>query len=157
MIKTCKKCLIPKEATTEFFYSHHGTKDKLENVCKACKLTIAKVAHDTNEYREKHRVYWKEWRKKNHKKRLKQEQDRDRERLYGVTPLRFQELAKNQNNSCAICLEPFEKSPHVDHNHITKKARGLLCHFCNTLLGYAKEDTNILARAVSYLEKHKED
>ena len=32
--------------------------------------------------------------------------------------------------------------------------RGLLCASCNMLIGYAKEDTDVLSAATLYLEKH---
>ena len=39
----------------------------------------------------------------------------------------------------------------VDHNHTTGKVRGLLCSNCNTLLGKAKDNVNILQAAIDYL------
>ena len=44
----------------------------------------------------------------------------------------------------------------VDHNHATGKVRKLLCHDCNTMIGKAKEDIQILESAINYLKKHKE-
>ena len=40
----------------------------------------------------------------------------------------------------------------VDHNHTTGKIRGLLCHKCNSMLGYIKESPLTLQRAVAYLQ-----
>lgn len=39
----------------------------------------------------------------------------------------------------------------VDHCHDKKKVRGMLCNNCNTGLGYFKDDTTRLQRAIDYL------
>jgi len=41
----------------------------------------------------------------------------------------------------------------IDHDHQTGKVRGLLCGFCNALIGYAKDDISILKSAIKYLTK----
>ena len=40
----------------------------------------------------------------------------------------------------------------VDHDHSTGKVRGLLCQTCNRMIGLARDSSEILRRAVSYLE-----
>jgi hypothetical protein len=42
----------------------------------------------------------------------------------------------------------------VDHNHKTNAVRELLCHACNVLIGYARENPQILRAACEYLERH---
>ena len=44
-------------------------------------------------------------------------------------------------------------NPHVDHDHITGKIRGLLCVNCNTILGRAKDSVFILEAGKRYLGK----
>lgn len=44
----------------------------------------------------------------------------------------------------------------IDHNHETGKIRQLLCLNCNTLLGHASDDIEILTKAIIYLNKHRE-
>lgn len=66
-------------------------------------------------------------------------------------------LLEQQNYSCAICCELAEESKQrlsVDHNHETNKIRGLLCTYCNVGLGYFRDNPQLLARAIEYLEKH---
>jgi hypothetical protein len=60
-------------------------------------------------------------------------------------------MVLESNNSCSICNETFIKTPHVDHDHITGKIRGLLCHNCNAVLGNAKDNPQILINAAEYL------
>ena len=42
-----------------------------------------------------------------------------------------------------------------DHDHSTGKLRGKLCNHCNSLIGYAREDEEVLCRAINYLRKWK--
>lgn len=67
-------------------------------------------------------------------------------------------LLKEQNNKCIICNLKFNKKNYrtkfnVDHNHKTGVIRGLLCNNCNFLLGQAKDDIDILNKAIRYLER----
>lgn len=78
---------------------------------------------------------------------------------YGITIEIYDEMLKSQDNKCAICktTSPSRaKSGHfmVDHDHNTGVTRGLLCHTCNQILGFCKEDTEILDSAKVYLTKH---
>jgi len=80
-------------------------------------------------------------------------------RKYGLTPDDFDRMLKEQDGKCVIC-KTFTSGPlaistlQVDHDHNTKKVRGLLCMLCNTIIGKAKEDPEILLSAVMYLIKH---
>jgi hypothetical protein len=69
---------------------------------------------------------------------------------YGLSPEKYDQMVDDQNNSCAICRTNNIKL-FVDHNHSTGTVRGLLCHHCNSMLGYAKEDPTIMVRGVQYL------
>jgi hypothetical protein len=70
---------------------------------------------------------------------------------YGLTFEEFSALLGEQQGRCAICRDEFEGEPMVDHDHKTRKVRGLLCHHCNTGLGLFKEDKRRLWRAADYL------
>jgi len=62
------------------------------------------------------------------------------------------------NPKCAICFtheSDLNAKLVVDHNHATKKVRKLLCVSCNVLLGQCKENKEILARSIQYLEEFK--
>lgn len=74
---------------------------------------------------------------------------------YNLTVEQFQQMQADQDGKCAICITPITGSAvRVDHCHKTGKTRDLLCHNCNTLLGHAKDDVNILKNAIEYLKKH---
>lgn len=75
---------------------------------------------------------------------------------YGITEAAYLALLDAQQSRCALCLLAFDKTakattPHVDHDHVTGKVRGLLCHHCNVLLGHAKDSADLLTSAIRYL------
>ena len=72
---------------------------------------------------------------------------------YGVTKEEFDNKLKEQNNCCDVCKRVLVV-PCQDHDHKTKNNRGILCKKCNSLLGYAEENLEILANAIKYLQKH---
>jgi hypothetical protein len=74
--------------------------------------------------------------------------------LYGLSEEQFESMKVDQNNRCAICFDVFIKTPCVDHDHSTKKNRGLLCRFCNLVLGNAHDRILVLEQAIEYLKKH---
>jgi hypothetical protein len=73
--------------------------------------------------------------------------------LYGISLTEIDELYRVQKGRCAICGEPFKKTPEVDHDHGNKQIRGLLCHRCNWGIGIFHEDIDMLDKAVRYLLK----
>lgn len=50
---------------------------------------------------------------------------------------------------------PSKMGWHTDHDHKTKKVRGILCHACNSGLGLVKEDVTRLLALAQYLVFHK--
>jgi hypothetical protein len=73
---------------------------------------------------------------------------------YGLTLQTFNNLFAQQNYQCAGCKtrEPGDRGWVVDHDHKTKKVRGILCHHCNTILGHAKDRQETLIFLVTYLQ-----
>lgn len=73
---------------------------------------------------------------------------------YGLSEEEYLGLFVAQNNKCAICNKSFEDTKaFVDHDHITKKVRGLLCTKCNSILGMAGDSIDILNKAIRYLSE----
>lgn len=92
------------------------------------------------------------------------ERARNLKRYYGITPERYNELLKEQNNACAICRKEETaidgksgtiKRLSIDHCHTSNNIRGLLCGRCNTTLGKLEDNVNLLQAMINYLNKHK--
>jgi len=67
-------------------------------------------------------------------------------------------LQVRAKGKCEICKTPFadlKKAPAIDHDHETKKVRGLLCQECNLGLGKFCDDPVRVKRALEYLVQHK--
>jgi hypothetical protein len=71
-------------------------------------------------------------------------------RRYGITAEHFDRMLEEQGGLCAICQEA--PAGHVDHDHKTKRVRGLLCFNCNGALGQFRDRTDLMVKAVAYLE-----
>lgn len=81
---------------------------------------------------------------------------------YGITVERVEEMATAQDGRCAVCgailgaPDPKGKPSKVcvDHDHVTRKVRGLLCDPCNKGLGAFNDSLPALRAAIAYLESH---
>lgn len=75
-------------------------------------------------------------------------------RTYGITPQEYENLLIVQKYKCSICKTALMGGgqTHLDHDHKTKKIRGMLCTNCNRALGHFKDNVNILKEAIEYLE-----
>jgi DNA-directed RNA polymerase subunit RPC12/RpoP len=72
---------------------------------------------------------------------------------YNYSEEQIDAIIKSQNYKCAICGDT--RKLFVDHDHTTKKVRGLLCSKCNSGLGLLQDDSRILQNAIRYLEKFR--
>lgn len=63
-----------------------------------------------------------------------------------------------QDGYCECCGADFAGNVRwcVDHNHVTGKARGLLCYACNTGIGKLGGTIEGLRKGIDYLTKHGE-
>lgn len=76
--------------------------------------------------------------------------DKEAAKRYNITLNEYDKLIK-ENCNCQICGIELQ-NPHIDHDHITGKVRGVLCKKCNTGIGMLQDNVNILKNAISYLE-----
>lgn len=78
---------------------------------------------------------------------------RERRRKYGISQEQTGSLVVAQGGKCAICLGALANF-RVDHCHVSKKVRGLLCHPCNVSLGLIKDNPATADAMAAYLRKH---
>ena len=70
---------------------------------------------------------------------------------YGLSADQYESMLNEQNGYCLIC-EELMHMPFVDHCHNSLDVRGMLCKKCNSIIGYANDDINVLKNAIEYLE-----
>jgi hypothetical protein len=75
---------------------------------------------------------------------------------YGISFEDYKAMLARQNGVCAICNKPPGPTRlSVDHDHVTRAVRQLLCVKCNAGLGCFDDDPDLLRAAIAYLEKHR--
>jgi hypothetical protein len=82
-------------------------------------------------------------------------------RNYGLTPEDYERMKQERNNKCDICGNICDKrrkdglplEPCIDHDHNTKKIRGMLCNRCNQTLGRIEDDPDLLLKMIDYLRR----
>ena len=144
--KRCPRCEQDK------FFSAFG-KDKskktgISSYCLDCAKANRKINYAKNPKREKQKLttYYKANKERARYYSLKA--------LYGLSAELYKEMLAQQNSSCKICKtheNHLKRKLFVDHCHETGKVRGLLCQYCNTMLGNAKDNVLVLQSAINYL------
>jgi hypothetical protein len=93
-----------------------------------------------------------------------------RKSLTGMSDEDVAARIQEQGYQCPICVLPYSaehtRKPSVDHRHSLDEQRHLIkgrgpnrdviCHGCNTMLGYARDNANTLRRAADYIDAHNE-
>lgn len=79
---------------------------------------------------------------------------------YGISTEEYSSKLVSQDSKCPICFREIsgevntkELRAVVDHDHQTGLVRGILCLYCNSLIGYCREDKIVLQAAIEYLKK----
>lgn len=102
-------------------------------------------------------AYFREYQKRYYARTAENKRSSFLKRRYGITLTDYERMAAEQHNQCAICgIEAWALRTgrlHVDHDHATGKARGLLCPKCNVALGVL-EQVELVEKAFSYLKKY---
>jgi hypothetical protein len=60
-------------------------------------------------------------------------------------------IQAREGGACEICGATQEERLNVDHDHTTGRFRGLLCRDCNLGLGRFKDNSDLLRKAIDYL------
>jgi hypothetical protein len=83
---------------------------------------------------------------------------------YGITLEQYNQKVSEQDNKCHICTQTETatlrgkiKRLAVDHCHKTGHVRKLLCDRCNSLLGIANDDLELLQKAINYIKDNHFD
>lgn len=131
-MKTCSTCKIDKPEIE--FYEDRRINGR-RYCCKDCSTAYVKL-----------------WRLDNPENARATQLRRD----YGMPMSDYQKLLVSQGGVCAICKRAgTRRALAVDHNHSTRKIRGLLCGKCNTALGLLQDSPEFLRAAADYIERHE--
>jgi hypothetical protein len=79
------------------------------------------------------------------------------QRAYGLTLEQKRQMLAEQGG-CGICAKPPTDDLvdwDTDHDHVTEKVRGVLCHNCNVGIGNLRDDPVILGAAIAYIMRSK--
>lgn len=112
---------------------------------------VESVRKSVQAHPERRRAYARKWYRAN------RDLQRTRSRMnnlkkYGLSVIEYERLVAAQEGKCAICHRV--RKLHVDHNHVTRQIRGLLCFPCNVTLGYMSESPERLEVAANYLRRY---
>ncbi len=146
--KVCTTCKVDKPII-DFYPTKSKTRDGRLHQCKVCKV------EETNA-----------WRLANPEKFNESRRKRAIVKNYGISLDEYDEMLAKQNGVCAGCsavgTEHLEKQNRVgstrplsvDHDHVTGKVRGLLCHQCNLVVGNSRDNPDVLRRLADYLDEN---
>lgn len=56
---------------------------------------------------------------------------------------------------CEIANPKHKRKFTLDHDHETKRFRGIVCGFCNSAMGMAKDSPSILRLMADWIERHR--
>lgn len=140
-MKNCAACKIDKEIKE--FNKWSLSRDGLNARCRSCTRT-----YNNSYYHDSGKEQRKIWHLEGGKEYKK---DYNLRYYFNITIEQYNEMLSRQQGKCAGCLNEFEVLC-VDHDHKTGKIRGLLCGSCNRALGGLKDDPEILARLIEYLQ-----
>ena len=79
----------------------------------------------------------------------------DLKRRYKITKRVYDAILKGQDFKCAICNKHVDEVGDLvmEHDNSTGVLRSGACQACNKVIGFAREDVEILKNAIKYLEE----
>lgn len=80
--------------------------------------------------------------------------ERNLKHRYGLTTADYQAMYDAQGGQCAIC-KASQETLQIDHCHVSKEPRKLLCRHCNIGLGHFFDNPRRLRAAIRYLKAHE--
>lgn len=156
--KVCTKCHIEKPISDFYFRRSKERKNGYyTSDCKECACnTIKKWYRNGGKKKcQDHKAT------EAGKARVQRNRFSSRVRMHGISEEEYLLMYEIQDGACAICgntqsIKHNGKviSLSIDHNHDTGQVRGLLCHHCNAMIGHAREDVDLLKKAIKYIETH---
>ena len=148
MTKECPSC---KKVLASSSFNRSNRRDGYQTYCRECHNSMQRKKYNSDPEAKLKRQTREQ--RRNSKKPLAKK-DAELKRLYGIGIEDYLELIDKQNNVCKICKKECKTKSRlsVDHDHKTKKIRGLLCNRCNRAIGMFEDDPKLLREAARYFE-----
>lgn len=110
--------------------------------------------------REKNRTKMAKWRASNPERAKASYKKIDYKRAFGLRPEEVALLLDKAKGRCEICGEAETvlsnngnvRQLSIDHCHSTGKIRGVVCYRCNSVLGFCKDNPDLLRGLAMYVE-----
>jgi len=164
-MKSCSKCKIEKPLIE--FSKNSQQKSGLNPSCKLCKSLVKKVYYQNNkaDIKEKASLWVKnnpekrEVIKKRYTSKPSSKENYWKNSIwykFKLTPEDYTSILNSQCGVCYLCDKTPEENGKrlgVDHCHTTGDIRGILCDSCNTGLGMFFDNTEVLQKAIGYLQE----
>lgn len=143
--KKCRRC--NKIKSLDKFYKDKKSKSGL---CTYCKLCMKKYVQSGSGLISK---------KKGSKKYRNSKKGRESyyQRIFNITLKQYDEMFERQKGVCEMCgrINKYGHRLCVDHNHETGEIRTLLCHHCNTLVGWIENNPGLCKKVMDYIYGQK--
>jgi hypothetical protein len=129
----CSTCKEDKPSSGYCFDAKNAKRDFLHGTCKDCRSAQQRLRRKTVEGQRAHRSTHLKF-------------------TYGITIEDKERMYDEQGGLCKCCSRSFPLDElEVEHNHTTKKVRGLCCHPCNIVTGYVEKHGIGVLNAAEYL------
>lgn len=151
--KICSTC--GKRLPISAFNRDKSRKDGYQYRCKNCYRDWYNTRYATEKsFREKRSQHFSKYYAEKYPTLQEQKNASKFLAMYGITREQFAEMSTLQGDLCKICQKPPSGKTRlsVDHDHKTRKIRGLLCDNCNKGLGVFQDNPDLLAAAIEYLK-----
>lgn len=127
-MRACTSCGVEKPL--DAYTVDRKYRDGHMRICKACRAARQRELWKDPDYASRNNERRREWHQKHY-----------RMRRYGITLAEYEQMFEAQGHKCRLC--GCEKAGAgrddqwcIDHCHNNGRIRGILCHNCNTALGY---------------------
>jgi hypothetical protein len=153
---------ISKRAKKYYLAHREETLKQCKKYALEHKEQIKQRQHKWYKRNKRHHREWSKQYYLNNKRRLLKLSRKQRLKTFNLSINDYNTLMREQNYVCAICKqkETLKKTNgnsarrlSIDHNHKSKKVRGLLCNRCNVILGKIDDNIILLKSMIKYLQK----
>ena len=157
-----------REIKFEKICKKHGLLDREQMIVREGKYLRCKMCHfeGVKDYMKRNPEKTKEIRRRNYLLNSSDASEKAILRNKKITKEQYTKLIDDHDNKCAICFQEETKRQRkdgtrsplcIDHDHKTGLIRGLLCHMCNSGIGFFKDNEKILMNAAEYIRNHNDN